>query len=243
LLQDLQDRLDLEGHRLCRIKGHLHVTGNAWPGVPRSNSSTWPCPSSPRISTHNVGCASMAACFCYCVCTHDASSGSSRVDQREVGHQQRQHGHGSTEGHAVFRLDVSDDASDDLHGSNSPHASAACRAFPAVVLHAAPAWAAEIRSSESDHVRLLVPGGACSASVEVEAAIGAPSGAPHRGQYSVAVDKASHFREGVPCLIERPAGAFGALTSCLVSDLRPEDPSHPLPHVPEQSRALRRATR
>ena len=33
-------------------------------------------------------------------------SGSSHVDQREAGHQQRQDGHGSTEGHPIFRLCV-----------------------------------------------------------------------------------------------------------------------------------------
>ena len=43
------------------------------PEFPRSSASAWPCPSTPRISTHNIGCvASLAACFCCFVCSRDA---------------------------------------------------------------------------------------------------------------------------------------------------------------------------
>lgn len=53
-------------------------------------------------------------------CCFGLLSRSSHVDQREAGNKQRrQDGYDRTEGHPIFRPDVSDDVSDDFHASNS----------------------------------------------------------------------------------------------------------------------------
>ena len=43
------------------------------PELPRSSTSASPCPSSPRMSTHNIGCAAyLAGCFCCLINSRDA---------------------------------------------------------------------------------------------------------------------------------------------------------------------------
>jgi hypothetical protein len=121
LLQDLQDRFDVQRRWRCRIKDHLHVTGNAWPGVAKEQHQCLALPVvAANIDPHHRLRGILGGLLLLFGLLSRCLSGSSHVDQREADHQQRQDGHGSTEGHPIFRPDVSDDVSDDLHASNSP---------------------------------------------------------------------------------------------------------------------------
>jgi len=120
-----------------RIKDHPHVTGNAWPRVPKQQHQRLALPVvaaniDPQHRLRRIlgGLLLLFGLLSRCL------SGSSHIDQRKAGHHQRQDGHGSTESDPIFRPDVSDEVSDDLHASNSPQGKRGLPRVPGVVLHA-----------------------------------------------------------------------------------------------------------
>jgi hypothetical protein len=137
LLQDLQDRLDVQRRRRCRIKTHLHVTGNAWPGVAKEQHQCLALPVvAANIDPQHRLCGIFDGLLLLFGLLSRCVSGSSHVDQREAGHHHGQDGHGSTKSHPIFRPNVCDDVSDDLDGSNSHQSKRGLDAFPGRVLHA-----------------------------------------------------------------------------------------------------------
>jgi hypothetical protein len=100
-------RIGLMSSVAGRIKDHLHVTGNAWPGVPKQQHQCVPLQvfaanidPQDRLRGIRGGLLLLFGLLSRCL------SGSCHIDQREAAHHQRQDGYGSTEGHPIFRPDV-----------------------------------------------------------------------------------------------------------------------------------------
>jgi hypothetical protein len=93
-----------------------YVTSNAWPGASKQQHQCLALSVvAANIDPHHRLRGIFGGLLLLFRLLSRCLSGSSHKDQREADHQQRQNGPVSTEGHPIFRTDVSDDVSDDLH--------------------------------------------------------------------------------------------------------------------------------